>query len=1183
MDFLKASKNNLDELQEEALNKLNKDMKLQYTSEQSLSSGSNETLDMTKKLPSTFDERSGNPLISNSQSNDFQCKKFENMVSEITNGFQRMTLSPVNITTNIPQLSSDNKEQNTILRVGKIIEDTKCLRRPRVLETKKMSLTSMNTSCSDNMDARNPSMGLMQEGIDHSQRTAVGDVNTLLYAPFFTDVARIEVSKAVTEKSRNDVTQIPKMSLTDQIVAVKRTFSSNSFIGSVTERINYFQRATVREFHTSIRQLTNEGRIEQSMNVAEKDHVEENKNSKRPRRSRKKKKEKQTSASVDSNIPPEVLSSDKIVENNEIMDVTPRDLKNPDYNLEQSYHKVQERHGKSVQTLWKCTYKVKWPSENSFTATMSTKTLAGKSAALKALHWLQSQGKMTKIGTPVVFDYSEIKEMAKVPPEIIISPNKLQDGELSDIFGTDEPSNPVTGAKLYEEDSKLISLRNKELYNRYKKRAGSIPSKDEIVKKIEDHQVLVIKGEPGCGKSTQVPQYIMEHFESQQKGAHCNVLITQPRRISAISISEWIASERNERLGDVVGYQVRLKNVLPKPIGGGLLFCSTGILLRRLQNNPKLLGASHVILDEAHERDINTDMLLVLLRRALSLNPDLRLIVMSATINAELFQNYFHRAPAIHIPGFTYPVQSMFLEEIDIRKVHTSLLLCPNVDCNLVANTIKWVDKTRPEGAILCFLPGWGEISAVSNLLKNLNENTHLVLPVHSRLSHVEQRRIFTRPPPGVRKIILATNIAETSITIDDRGISSLDNQWVSQANVNQRKGRAGRVQPGECFHLYTRQKFNSMDPYPIPELLRAEVLLSEMPEPPPRTAVGQAVDELIHIGALDENEKLTPLGRRIALFPLHPKLSKALVHASIFKCLSPMLTIATMLTGDAEMFIGGLSNKEKIRSTKKRFHPSSDHVSLAWVYQEWEAMLQDNNVFPSDYCYERNLNNESLNTIKKLRRLYAEHLWMSRLLEDLQDYGDLDTSINRYAGNDEFVKGVLFSGTSNLLYRRNWDFKDGRYIKDVNVVFTESGRRTTISSDSVNFKRQEFPSPFLTYFRHLESLERRTVMIRESSILSPLSVFLFSEGTMTVHKYSPPPYCDENQWEEHVLIKIRRRKLVLWNMVNYFVLKSGIEDDDERYNTINSFHNRLLKTMGSVLFHSGSLIEYDKDGKKIE
>ncbi|KAJ4430295.1 hypothetical protein ANN_22508, partial [Periplaneta americana] len=363
-------------------------------------------------------------------------------------------------------------------------------------------------------------------------------------------------------------------------------------------------------------------------------------------------------------------------------------------------------------------------------------------------------------------------------------------------------------------------------------------TREQIVKMIDENPVIVVKGEPGCGKSTQVPQYIMEHYEGSKRGAHCNVIITQPRRLSAISLAEWVAFERQEKVGDVVGYQVRFKSAIPRAPGGVLLYCSTGILLRRIQNNPGLLGASHVVLDEAHERNINTDVLLVLLRRAIALNPELRVIVMSATINAELFRKYFDNAPVLSVPGFTYPVKSYFAEDLDILSTGNETTLCnPAINCSQVATVINWIDKHRPEGAILCFLPGWTEISSVLNYLEG--DRSRIILPVHSRLSHEDQRRIFSNPPPGIRKIILATNIAETSITINDvvyvidtgaqkeerlnirLGVSTLGNQWVSQANVNQRKGRAGRVQPGECYHMYSRHTFENLNKFPIPELLR--------------------------------------------------------------------------------------------------------------------------------------------------------------------------------------------------------------------------------------------------------------------------------------------------------------------------------------------------------------------------
>lgn len=264
-------------------------------------------------------------------------------------------------------------------------------------------------------------------------------------------------------------------------------------------------------------------------------------------------------------------------------------------------------------------------------------------------------------------------------------------------------------------------------------------------------------------------------------------------------------------------------------------------------------------MDEAHERDVNTDLLMLLMKRLLITRPDLKLVIMSATINPELFQNYYQGAAALSIPGFTYPVESHFLEEISDKWCNLNQTRKgqeqknPRLFHDEIARLIYSIDATKPPGAVLCFVPGWQDIKLVmGHLQKCMPRN--LVLPLHSRLTYDDQSRVFRRPPEGVRKIIIATNVAETSITIDDvvyvvdtgvhkeerwstlefcldlifffrlsadKSSAVLDDDWVSQANVNQRRGRAGRVQPGECYHLYSRSKFESFLKFPVPELHR--------------------------------------------------------------------------------------------------------------------------------------------------------------------------------------------------------------------------------------------------------------------------------------------------------------------------------------------------------------------------
>lgn len=373
--------------------------------------------------------------------------------------------------------------------------------------------------------------------------------------------------------------------------------------------------------------------------------------------------------------------------------------------------------------------------------------------------------------------------------------------------------------------------------------------RNDIMELINDRPVIIIRGNTGCGKTTQIAQFILEDYINSGQGAFCNIAVTQPRRISAISVSERIASERNEPIGETVGYSVRFETVLPRPFGS-ILFCTIGVLLRKLESG--LRGVSHVIVDEIHERDVNSDFLLVVLRDMIHTYPDLRVILMSATIDTTLFSSYFGNCPVIEIEGRAHPVKQYFLEDCieltgfapsaESRKrkrdeeselgltgndIEENLNKCvrgnysqqtinamgqlseSEVSFELIESLLIYIKNQNVPGAVLIFLPGWNLIFALMKHLQNSRDfagPNYLILPCHSQVPREDQRRVFAPVPHGVRKIILSTNIAETSITIDDivyvvdickariklftshNNMTSYATVWASRTNLEQSK-----------------------------------------------------------------------------------------------------------------------------------------------------------------------------------------------------------------------------------------------------------------------------------------------------------------------------------------------------------------------------------------------------------
>ena len=507
--------------------------------------------------------------------------------------------------------------------------------------------------------------------------------------------------------------------------------------------------------------------------------------------------------------------------------------------------------------------------------------------------------------------------------------------------------------------------------------------KDQALAAIEQNQVTIICGETGCGKSTQMPSYILEQELSH--GRECKIYCTEPRRISAITLAQRVSEELGEMRKDLgtnrslVGYAIRLESQVTNSTR--LVYATTGIVLRMLESNDSLAAITHIIIDEVHERSIETDFLLIILRNLIIKRPSLKVILMSATVDAARFQRYFGSAPALNVPGRTFPVQTQFLEDaiqltghvVDAddqmkeeddaemdqassnSKSSTTLAqLDPSysgstrrtlskyneyqIDYRLILRLIETI-RTHPQysqfnQAILIFLPGIAEIRRMADTLSGSSVGrTYQIHTLHSTIASEDQQRAFAPPPRSQGKIVLSTNIAETGVTIPDitcvidtgthkemrfdekKQISRLVQSFISRANAKQRRGRAGRVQEGLCFHLFTKPRHDeTLADQQTPEMLRLSLqdlimrvkicklgdiqsTLAEALDPPSAKNVRRAIDTLIEVGALTSGENLTALGQQLSKLPLDPYLGKLVLFGSMFRCLDTTLTLAAILT----------------------------------------------------------------------------------------------------------------------------------------------------------------------------------------------------------------------------------------------------------------------------------------------
>jgi len=510
--------------------------------------------------------------------------------------------------------------------------------------------------------------------------------------------------------------------------------------------------------------------------------------------------------------------------------------------------------------------------------------------------------------------------------------------------------------------------------------------KDELVKAINDNQILIVVGETGSGKTTQMTQYIAEAGYTLRGKIGC----TQPRRVAAMSVAKRVAEEFGCRLGQEVGYTIRFEDcTTPDTM---IKYMTEGMLLREALIDSDMSSYSMIMLDEAHERTISTDVLFGLLKKVIKKRADMKLIVTSATLDAVKFSEYFFEAPIFTIPGRTFPVEILYTREPETDYLDASLI------------TIMQIHLNEPPGDILLFLTGQEEIDTACEVLfermKSLGPEVPelIILPVYSALPSEMQSRIFDPAPPGSRKVVIATNIAETSLTIDGifyvvdpgfvkqkvynskTGMDSLVVTPISQAQAKQRAGRAGRTGPGKTYRLYTERAYrDEMLPTPVPEIQRTNLASTvlqlkamgindligfDFMDAPPVEAMIHALELLHTLSALDDEGLLTRLGRRMAEFPLEPNNAKMLIMSVNLNCSDEILTIVSMLSVQ-NVFYRPKEKQQVADQKKAKFNqPEGDHLTLLAVFNSWR-----NNKFSSAWCYENFVQQRTLKRAQDVRK----------------------------------------------------------------------------------------------------------------------------------------------------------------------------------------------------------------------
>lgn len=549
-------------------------------------------------------------------------------------------------------------------------------------------------------------------------------------------------------------------------------------------------------------------------------------------------------------------------------------------------------------------------------------------------------------------------------------------------------SDKISGDHLVAKD---VKPTQKQLIDDVRKSLPAYQYRQAFLDIVKQNQIVVVVGETGSGKTTQLPQYLYEEGYCDTPEGKKIIGCTQPRRVAATSVATRVADEMHVKLGQEVGYSIRFEDeTSPKTV---IKYLTDGILLREFLTDASLSNYSALIIDEAHERTISTEILLSLLKDVTKQRPDLKLIVASATINAEKFSSFFDQAPIFKIPGRRFPVDIHYTKQPEANYIQAAI------------NTIFLIHTKKPLGGdILVFLTGQDEIETMQESLieakNSLNSSVAelIICPIYANLPNDLQKKIFEPTPPNARKVVLATNIAETSITIDgikyvidsgyvkenvynpSTGMDSLVVVPCSQASADQRAGRAGRVGPGECFRLYTKWSFsNELLKNPTPEILRGNListvllLLSlgvndlvnfDFMDPPSSETLIKCLELLYAIGALNSKGQLTKTGRLMSEFPIDPLFSKCLISSQKFGVIEDIIIIISMLGESSSLFYRPKDKRDEADKKKQSFTDSNgDHLTLLNVWNQWK-----DTEFSSLWCQDNYIQYKTLKRVKEVK-----------------------------------------------------------------------------------------------------------------------------------------------------------------------------------------------------------------------